>query len=87
MSFSIIQRIQNCLARVVTKAPQFSRSFPILKRLNWLPVKFHIHFKICAITFRTLKDNQPAYLATQLLGRNAQNIYALQIQIDLLFLL
>ena len=22
-----------------------------------------IHFKICAITFRTLKDNQPAYLA------------------------
>ena len=23
------------------------------------PVNFHIHFKICAITFRTLKDNQP----------------------------
>ena len=61
-----LQRVQNCLAKVVTKAPRFSifsRSFPILKQLYWLPVKFPIHFKICAITFRTLKDNQPAYLA------------------------
>ena len=58
-----LQRVQNCLARVVTKAPRFSRSVPILKRLHWLPVKFRFHFKICAITFRTLKENQPAYLA------------------------
>ena len=26
-----------------------------------------IHFKICTITFRTLKENQPAYLADLLL--------------------
>ena len=58
-----LQRVQNCLARVVTNAPRFSRSVPILKRLHWLPVKFRIYFKICAITFRTLKENQPAYLA------------------------
>ena len=57
------QRVQNCLAKVVTNAPRFSRSVPILKRLHWLPVKFCIHFKICAITFRTLIENQPAYLA------------------------
>ena len=48
---------------MVTKAPRFSRSTLILKRLHWLPVKFRIHFKICTITFRSLKDNQPAYLA------------------------
>ena len=58
-----LKRVQNCLARVVTKAPRFSRSVPILKRLHWLPVKFRIHFKICAVTYRTLKENQPAYLA------------------------
>ena len=58
-----LQHVQNCLARVVTKAPRFSRSVPILKRLHWLPVKFRIHFKIGAITFQTLKENQPAYLA------------------------
>ena len=60
---SRLQRVQNCLARVVTKASRFSRSVPILKQLHWLLVKFRIHFKICAITFRTLIDNQPAYLA------------------------
>ena len=58
-----LQCVQNCLARVVTNAPRFSRFVPILKRLHWLPVKFSIHFKICTITFRTLKENQPAYLA------------------------
>ena len=58
-----LQRVQNCLARVVAKAPRFSCSVPILQRLHCLPVKFRILFKICAITFRTLKENQPAYLA------------------------
>ena len=48
---------------MVTNAPRLSRSVPFLKRLHWLPVKFRIYFKICAITFRTLKENQPAYLA------------------------
>ena len=57
-----LQRVQNCLARVVTNAPRFSRSVPILKQLHRLPVKFRLHFKICALSFRTLKENQPAYL-------------------------
>ena len=81
-----LQRVQKCLAGVVTKAPRFSRSVPILKRLHWLPVKFRIHFKICAITFRTLKENQPHIWLIYLFGRNAQNIYAPLIRIDLLFL-
>ena len=60
-----LQRVQNCLAKVVTKAPppRFSRSVPILKQLHWLPVRFRIHFNICTIFFRTLIYNQPAYLA------------------------
>ena len=51
-----LQCVQNCLARVVIKAPRYSR------------VKFRIHLKKCTITFRTLKNNQPAYL-TDLLAR------------------
>ena len=58
-----LQRVQNCLPRVITNVPRFNGSVQILKRLNWLPVKFRIHSKICAITFRTLRENQPAYLA------------------------
>ena len=58
-----LQRFQNCLARVVTKAPRFSRTIPILKRLqHWLTVKLRIHFKICPITSQTLKK-QPACIS------------------------
>ena len=67
--FARLQRVQNCLARVVTKVPRFSRSIPISKRLHWLPVKFRIHFEICKITSRTLQDNHPAYLADLILIR------------------
>ena len=56
-----LQRVQNCLARVVTKASRVSRSVPILKQLHWPLLKCRIHFKISTITFRIPKDSQPAY--------------------------
>ena len=49
-----LQHVQNCIARVVTKAPRFSRSVSILKQLDWFPFKFRIHFKIYTITCQTL---------------------------------
>ena len=58
-----LQRVQYFLERVVRKALRFSHFVLILKRVHWLPVKFRIRFKICTITFRALRDNQPAYLA------------------------
>ena len=45
--------VQNCLARVVTKAPRVSRSVSDVKQLHWLDVKFRIHYKICTITLQT----------------------------------
>ena len=51
-NLSLIQRIQNTLARVVT----FSRSrcsiAPLLKHLHWIPVSARIHFKIALLTFK-----------------------------------
>ena len=44
-----LQRVQNCLARVVTYSPNFSHSVPLLKSLHWLPVHYRIIFIICAI--------------------------------------
>ena len=61
-----LQRVQNCLARVVTKAPRFSRSIPLLKSLHWLPIKFRIQFKICTFVFRCLNDGQPSYSSSLL---------------------
>ena len=47
------QRVQNCLARVITRSPRFSHSVPLLRVL---------HFKICTITYQALSAKQPAYL-------------------------
>ena len=57
-----LQRIQNCLARVVTKSIPRARSFPLLRRLHWLPVNFRIQFKVNLLTHKTLFTNQPSYL-------------------------
>ena len=66
-----LQRIQNCLARVVSGAPRFSRSFPILKTLHWLPIESRILFKTCLLTFKALTLNQPAYLRQLLTVRQS----------------
>ena len=63
-----LQRVQNCLARVVCKASRFSRSKPLLKSLHWLPIKYRIHFKMSTITFKALCFQQPAYLFESLLA-------------------
>ena len=39
-----LQRVQNCLARVVTRSSRFSRSVPLLKSLHLLPVHYRIIF-------------------------------------------
>ena len=57
-----LQRVQNCLARVVCKAFRFSRSKPLLNFLHWLPVKYRIRFKLCTITFKAFLFHQPTYL-------------------------
>ena len=61
-----LQRVKNCLARVVTRSPRFSRSVPLLKSLHWLPVRYRIIFKICTITYQALSTKQPAYLHSML---------------------
>ena len=53
-----LQRVQNCLAKVVTRSPRFSLSVPLLKSLHWLPVHYWIIFNF----FTILSSTQPAYL-------------------------
>ena len=46
-----LQRVQNQLARLVTKSPPFTCSFPLLHSVHWLPVKFRIFFNISLLTY------------------------------------
>ena len=53
-----LQRVQNCLARVVTRSPRFSRSVPLLKSLHWLPVHYRNIFKKITIAYQALSSTQ-----------------------------
>ena len=61
-----LQRIQNCLVRVVTSSPPFYRSVPLLKSLHWFTVHYRIIFKICTIAYQALSSTQSAYLNSML---------------------
>ena len=43
------------------RSSHFSRSVPLLKSLQWLPVQYRIVFKICIITYQALSSKQPAF--------------------------
>ena len=46
-----LQRVQNCLARVVTRSSMLSESGPLLKSQHWLPIKSLIKFKLNLLTY------------------------------------
>ena len=60
---SKLQRVQNCLARVVTRSPRFSHSELFLKSLHWLLVRYRIILKICTVTYQAHSSKQPAYIS------------------------
>ena len=57
-----LQRVQNCLAKIVTRPPCFFHALPLFKSSHWLPVRYRIILKICTITYQALSSKQPAYL-------------------------
>ena len=65
-----LQRVQNQLARLVTKSPLFTRSLPLLRSLHWSPIRLGILFKINLLTYKTLHEKQPVYLHSMLATSN-----------------
>ncbi|KAK2174815.1 hypothetical protein NP493_775g00000 [Ridgeia piscesae] len=75
MDIAKLQRIQNCLVRVVTSSPPFYRSVPLLKSLHWFTVHYRIIFKICTIAYQALSSTQSAYLNSMLTpARNSRQL-------------
>ncbi len=63
-----LQIVQNAAARVLTTSRKYDHITPILQSLHWLPIKFHISYKILLLAYKALNDLAPAYL-TNLLSR------------------
>ncbi len=45
-SINKLQIVQNSVARVLTRSRKYDHITPILQFLHWLPIKFHISYKI-----------------------------------------
>jgi hypothetical protein len=65
-NLSRLQRIQNCLARAITKTSKYEHIKPVLKELHWLPVEQRIDFKIALLVHKSLHSGQPSYLRSLL---------------------
>ena len=58
-----LQRVQNWLARVVTRSSWLSESRPLLKSLHWLPNKSSIKLQLNLLTYKALFMGTPSYLS------------------------
>ena len=58
-----LQRLQNSVARLVTRQAGRDSAMPLLRELHWLPVRRRVSYKIDELTFKALHvDLSPADL-------------------------
>lgn len=61
-----MQRIQNSIARAITRTSKSAHITPILKNLHWLPIEQRIKFKTSLLVYKALHFGQPHYLKSML---------------------
>ena len=58
-----VQRVQNCVARLVTRTHKREHITPVMFQLHWLPVSFRTLYKILFYTFQVLSGTVPLFLS------------------------
>ena len=61
-----LERIQNALARVVTRHHGRTSISATLQKLDWLPVKWRINFKVATLTYKILESGEPSYRSSKI---------------------
>ena len=65
-----LQLVQHFAARIVAKKRKYDHVTPILKSLNWLPVKDQLYFREAVLAFKCMSGLAPGYLSDQLILRS-----------------
>ena len=60
-SLNKLRRVQNARARLIFREQKFCHATPPIYKLQWVPIKYRIDFKILLITFMTLNFLAPTY--------------------------
>lgn len=58
-----LQYVQNSAARILMGTRKCDHITLVLKSLHWLPVRFHVDFKIMMLTYKALHGLAPQYLS------------------------
>ncbi|XP_030066650.1 uncharacterized protein LOC115475053, partial [Microcaecilia unicolor] len=61
---SPLQSVQNSAPRLISRQGRFTHTTPLLKLLHWLPIRFHILFKLLLLTYKCTHSAAPQYLST-----------------------
>ena len=63
-TYDRLQRVQNTLARAVTRASWRSGATELRRELHWLPIGQRVEFKLGVIARKVIYTGTPDYLAT-----------------------
>ena len=58
-----LQRVMNSAAWLISGIGKFDHISPALESFHWLPVEYHIRFKVLCLAYKSLHGLAPAYLA------------------------
>ena len=76
-SINRLQKIQDSVARIVTRTSRSSHLTPVLKSLHWLPIQHRINLKLCCITHSALSLGEPNYVNSLLIHRlNSHSLHS-----------
>ena len=65
-----LQLVQNFAGRIVVNKRKYDPVTPLLKSLNWLPVKDQLYFRDAVLAFKCMSGLAPGYLSDQLITRS-----------------
>ena len=69
-----LQVVQNAAVRLLSGARKYHHISPILAALHWLPIRFHIDFKVLMLTYKSLNCLGPQYLAEHLFPPSSTHV-------------
>ena len=62
--------IQNFASKIVANSRKFDQVTPLLRELNWLPVKEQFFYRDSVLTFKCQNDLAPQYLTSKFTKRS-----------------
>ena len=74
-NISRLQRLKSTLAPVVTCQWGCISISKTLQELHWLPIKWHIDYKVATLTYKFLESGEPTYLRSRITSKIFRRAY------------